>query len=436
MQALLRLGALLRAVRVQRGDRLARLHAVALVFVQHDARAEVDRAFLRLATGAEQNARAADLLGVRAHDAAALRRPDSPLHGAQAEPRRIAQVRAVAALRLDHLAQLLERRAAFDGVLRHRPRRLDRSGLFAEIDHIRRKLEAHRGQVRRPLPAERFADLDDLERIADGAAERAVHVGDERDGPAADLPADFHHLARERFGVRLRFHERAAAGFDVEQDAVAARRDLLAHDRRGDQRDALDRAGHVAQRVELFVGRAEVAGLPDDGAAHAVHDGEEFLPPDRGAHAGNALHLVDGAARVPEPAAAHLRDLHAARRRDRHDHEARLVADAARRVFVDRHAVHAGEVDRVAGVRHRARQPRRLARRHALKADRHHQRRKLVVRDAAVRAAAHDRVDFRVAQRAAVPLFADDIHHMHKTAPFSVQVVGREALGQKLRERV
>ena len=45
-------------------------------------------------------------------------------------------------------------------------------------------------------------------------------------------------------------------------------RDLLAHDRRADERDALDRAGDVAQRVQLLVGRGDLLGLADHRAAH------------------------------------------------------------------------------------------------------------------------------------------------------------------------
>ena len=64
-----------------------------------------------------------------------------------------------------------------------------------------------------------------------------------------------------------RLHERAAARLHVQHQRVDALGDLLAHDRRRDQRDALDRAGHVAQRVELLVRGRDLGGLADEAAA-------------------------------------------------------------------------------------------------------------------------------------------------------------------------
>ena len=67
--------------------------------------------------------------------------------------------------------------------------------------------------------------------------------------------------------VLARLHERAVAGLHVEHEPADALGDLLAHDRRGDQRNALDGAGHVAQRVELAVGRRDLRRLADQRAA-------------------------------------------------------------------------------------------------------------------------------------------------------------------------
>ena len=53
------------------------------------------------------------------------------------------------------------------------------------------------------------------------------------------------------------------------------------------------------------------------------------------AEARDRLELVERPARVPEPAAAHLPERHAARGDDRPDGDRRLVADAAGRVLVD-----------------------------------------------------------------------------------------------------
>ena len=54
--------------------------------------------------------------------------------------------------------------------------------------------------------------------------------------------------------------EGAGADLDVEHQGGGALGDLLRHDRRGDQRDRLDGAGHVPQGVELAVGRGQLVG--------------------------------------------------------------------------------------------------------------------------------------------------------------------------------
>ena len=54
--------------------------------------------------------------------------------------------------------------------------------------------------------------------------------------------ADRHQRARQRPRVGRRLHERAAAALHVEHERVAALRELLAHHRRGDERQAFDRS--------------------------------------------------------------------------------------------------------------------------------------------------------------------------------------------------
>ena len=49
--------------------------------------------------------------------------------------------------------------------------------------------------------------------------------------------------------------------FTSRTSALAPHGDLLRHDAGGDQRDLVDRRRHVAQRIELPVGRHEVGGL-------------------------------------------------------------------------------------------------------------------------------------------------------------------------------
>ena len=63
------------------------------------------------------------------------------------------------------------------------------------------------------------------------------------------------------YGIFLGLHEGALPDFHVQDNGIRAGSDLLAHDRAGDQGQALYGARHVAQGVELSVGRRQVGRL-------------------------------------------------------------------------------------------------------------------------------------------------------------------------------
>ena len=140
----------------------------------------------------------------------------------------------------------------------------------------------------------------------------------------------------------------------------------------GDQRDDVDGRGDVAERVELLVGRDEVGGLADDREPDLAHLRDELLGRQLDAEAGDRLELVERAAGVAEPAAAHLPERDAAGGDDRADRDRRLVADAAGRVLVDDLAAERGaEVDRLAARDHRVGQRVRLRAGEAAEVDGH-----------------------------------------------------------------
>ena len=140
------------------------------------------------------------------------------------------------------------------------------------------------------------------------------------------VPAELEHRLGEHARVVERLHEGAVADLDVEHDRVRAARDLLRHDRRRDQRHDVDRRRHVAEPVELLVGRDEIVGLADDREPDVPHLLDERVHGEVDGEPGNRLELVERAAGVPEPAPAHLPDRDAAGRDDRADRDRRLVA--------------------------------------------------------------------------------------------------------------
>ena len=88
---------------------------------------------------------------------------------------------------------------------------------------------------------------------------------------------------------------------------------------------------------------------PDDREPDLAHLRDELVGRQLDAEARDRLELVERPAGVPEAAAAHLPERHAARGDDRADGERGLVADAAGRVLVDDPAAERGaEVERLA----------------------------------------------------------------------------------------
>ena len=105
--------------------------------------------------------------------------------------------------------------------------------------------------------------------------------------------AEVEHRLGERAGVVDRLHERAVADLGVDHDRLGAAGDLLRHDARRDQRVVVHGRGHVAQRVQLLVGRDEVRARADDrhpGVADLRH---ELVGRELDAEARNRLELVE-----------------------------------------------------------------------------------------------------------------------------------------------
>src|SRR5690606_4734396 len=104
---------------------------------------------------------------------------------------------------------------------------------------------------------------------------------------------------------------------------------LLAHDAGRDERDRLDRAGHVAQCVEAAIEWCDLRRCGDECAADALHLRAVLVEPEFHAEARDRLELVDGATGMPETAAAHHRHRHTERCDEWREYQRDLVADAA-----------------------------------------------------------------------------------------------------------
>src|SRR5215475_4003261 len=119
--------------------------------------------------------------------------------------------------------------------------------------HLPGQREYHLDQIGRPVSGQGGDGLLDLHRVAYRPPERDVHPGQQRGRAHPVLGAEGHHGLRQQAGILLPAHEGTGAHLDVEHQGAGALGDLLRHDRAGDERDGLDGASHVPQRVEPAV---------------------------------------------------------------------------------------------------------------------------------------------------------------------------------------
>ena len=132
-----------------------------------------------------------------------------------------------------------------------------------------------------------------------------------------------------------RLHERARAGLHIEHERVDPFRQLLAHDRSANQYGLSTVAGNVAQRINFFIRRRDLAPSARSIAQpHSRSTARNSSSERLTSKSGNRFQLVERAAGVAEPAAADHRHVKPGRRDDRRENQRRLVADAARRVLV------------------------------------------------------------------------------------------------------
>ena len=218
---------------------------------------------------------------------------------------------------------------------------------------------------------------------------------------------------RQAAGVGLFLHKGAGADLDVQQQRVHALGQLLAHDGGGNQRDAFDGAGGVTEGVNLAVGRDQLLGLPDHGAAGAAHCFLELLDGEFGVEAGNGFQLVQRSAGVPQAAARDHGHRMAGGGHQRRQHQAGLVAHAAGRVLIDLGGRQVAEIDAGARLHVKFGEVGQLGIRQRLETDRHQKGGHLVIGHFAAGVALDHHGQFFAAQFCPVTLFTDDVDDSH-----------------------
>ena len=128
--------------------------------------------------------------------------------------------------------------------------------------HVRADVQTVLKKIFRTIILQRFHRFDHFQGIPHGISQGLVHIGEQRDNFTPSQLPDIHHHIGELTRILERLHERAQASLHVEQDRLRARRQFLAHNRRGNQRNRLYGPCHIAQGIQLSIGRSEIQGLP------------------------------------------------------------------------------------------------------------------------------------------------------------------------------
>ena len=198
---------------------------------------------------------------------------------------------------------------------------------------------------------------------------------------------------------------------------MCSRRKLFRHDRRRDERYAVNRRRNVAQCVDLLIRRNEISRLTDKGYADSLRLRQKFIGRKRGVISPDGFKLIDGAARMTEPAPGHLGAYNPRTRRNRENSKRCLISDASRRMLIGTVRSEARKVDPFTGIKHCSCQGHRFFMAHSAKHCRHEKCRHLIIRDRTFREAVGQKAYLVVGQFSAETFFLDEIVHSHSPSP-------------------
>ena len=228
-----------------------------------DTGSKIDAVLFFNAACTQQHAGVSDTLHIVLHDVAIRRGTDIVGIFGLAEKRGIPQNAGVPALGCKHFAANLKGGTIGNHLFRH-----GAAGghlpLTRQIQHIGGQLQADFGQIRRAFALQHSHALSHFQRVADVMAQRGVHIGNQGCHFAAMCRADGNHQAGKLHGFVQVLHERTAAHCNIQQDRIRTSRQLFAHDRGSNQRNAAYRCRNIPQGVQLFIRHRNFAALAND----------------------------------------------------------------------------------------------------------------------------------------------------------------------------
>ena len=168
----------------------------------------------------------------------------------------------VTALRRDHLFERFECGFVLDcpfyGVFA-----LVHTSFARKIEHICGKYHTNLRKVLRTVTVESVDCLFHFERVAYRIAQRSVHIRDKRKHFFAGALSYLHHNGRKFSAVFERLCKSTASRLDIEHYTIVVGGKFFAHNAGNNERQRINRCRNVAKRIQLLVGRCEIAVLTD-----------------------------------------------------------------------------------------------------------------------------------------------------------------------------
>ena len=152
------------------------------------------------------------------------------------------------------------------------------------------------------------------------------------------MTADGNHLFRQLCSLLWRFHKSAAAGLHIQQNAVAAGCQFLAHDGSRNQRDALHRGRHIPQGIHLLIRRRQIPRLTDHTDSAFLYGFQKFPAIKTGPISGDRFQFIHRSPGMPQAPSRHLGDLYAAGGSDGAGDQRGFIPHAARGMLIHLHA--------------------------------------------------------------------------------------------------
>ena len=293
---------------------------------------------------------------------------------------------------------------------------LDRGGLAAEPQHGSAENVGYFHKVGDILPPETLNRFDDLEPVANHEAERLAHVRDEPERLLPHAVPNPHKGLCQGKRIVILLHEGPVARLHIQHQRINALRELFTHNASRNERNRLDRCGHIAQSVHLLVGRCNLPGLANQHKPGLPDNSLVLIDGEVGPETGNGFQLVQGPARVAQTPSGYHRNRDTACGHHRGKNQRHFVAHAAGGMLVHFDSGDVREVDNLTRVQHHIGECGRLLPVHAPEIHSHQERGHLIIGDRSGNVLRDELLELLLGERRTFALLPDQFNRVHTMA--------------------